>query len=59
MFLTISAMLIIAWGIFAIVSSFISMQDTPSTGGAAMIVTIFGVVAISIGALILFLAGVF
>lgn len=53
-------MLIIAWGVFAIVSSFIETQDNPSVGGAAIIVVQFGIVAIAIGLLILWLlAGVF
>lgn len=55
----IVGILIIAWGVFAIVSSFVSMQDNPSTGGAAMILTIFGVVAIAIGSLMLWLSGAF
>lgn len=56
MFLTISAMLIIAWGVFAIVSSIVETNNNPSVGGAAIIVVQFGVVAIVIGSLILWLA---
>ena len=60
MFWTIVGLLIIAWGVFAIVSSIIETQDNPSVGAAAIIVVQFGVVAIAIGLLILWvLAGVF
>lgn len=53
---SIIGILIIAWGVFAIVSSIVETNNNPSVGGAAIIVVQFGVVAIVIGSLILWLA---
>jgi hypothetical protein len=48
----IIGVLFIAWGVFAIVTSVIETNKSPSVGGAAMIATIMGVIAIVIGSLL-------
>ena len=55
----IVGLLVLGWGVFAIIDSIVTSMWEPSTGGAAMIVTIIGAGAVALGLLILKLAGAF